>query len=169
MLRSVRRARSTGWFGVHASLAVMTTVAATSMGAVMISDSKKFAKGYVIRSSLLNGTVVKLHACARPSCATEPMWRPGQRRAWGAGTGTHLLPYAPSTRCHRCGRGDSLVECAVDEAAMGAALLTPFDMCSQWIREERPLRKPKDGWDFRDDPTKFPLGVREVTDPEQYL
>jgi len=132
----------------------------------MFSDSRKFSKGYVIRTSLLNETVVKLHACSRPACSSEPMWRPGQRRVWGPGTGTHMLPYAPSTRCHHCGQGDWLVEAAVDEAASSAALLTPYDLCGQWIRVERPLRKPKDGWAFRADPTHFPLA--EVTDPERF-
>ena len=32
----------------------------------MLSDQRKFARGYVIRSSLLNETVVTLHACSRP-------------------------------------------------------------------------------------------------------
>ena len=61
-------------------LASVTFIAALAIGAVMFSDSRKFSRGYVIRSSLLDETVVKLHACAR--CARQPMWRPGQRRAW---------------------------------------------------------------------------------------
>ena len=73
-------------------------------------------RGYVVRSSLLNESVVTLHACSRPECALHPMWRPGQRRAWGPVSGGHLRPYASSSLCHRCGLGDRLVECSVDEA-----------------------------------------------------
>ena len=75
--------RARGWFGVHAFLACLSTLAALAMGAVMLSDSRKFARGYVIRSSLLDENVVQLHACSRRSCTAYPMWRPGQRRAWG--------------------------------------------------------------------------------------
>ena len=125
-------------------------------------DSQKFSRGYVIRSSLLNQTVVHLHACTRPECITTPMWRPGQRRAWGPTAGrprgvSSLFPYAPYGICHRCGKGDSLVECSVDEAATAAAVQTPFDECGEWVRFERPLRMPKHGWEFANDPTQFEL------------
>ena len=72
--------RSRGWFGVHALLALMGLLASLSMGTVMFADSQKFSRGYVVRSSLLNESVVTLHACSRPECALCPMWRPGQRR-----------------------------------------------------------------------------------------
>ena len=72
--------RTRGWFGVHLSLATFAALSALSMGGIMFSDSRKFSKGYVIRSSLLNETVVVLHACSRATCALHPMWRPGQRR-----------------------------------------------------------------------------------------
>ena len=150
--------RSRGWFGVHASLAVFGCIAALAMGAIMFSDSRKFARGYVIRSSLLNETVITLHACARPMCAQVPMWRPGQRRAWGPDSGTHFKPYAPSSCCHNCGKGDRLVECSVDEAAVAAALQTPYERCGEWIRAEKPLRKPKAGWAFNNDPEQYELG-----------
>ena len=93
---------------------------------------------------------------------------------WGPAAGPQFRPYAPTTTCHHCGRGDLLVECAVDEAASAAALLTPFDACGEWIRDERPLRKPVEGWAFRNDPTAFPLAGAEAkkalraTDPEGY-
>ena len=151
--------RARGWFGVHACLAFMSSLAAIAMGAVMFSDSKKFSKGYIIRSSLLDQTVVALHACSRPSCSHNPMWRPGQRRTWGPNAGMQFKPHAPSSVCQHCGRGDLLVECSVDEAAAAAALLTPFDRCGEWIRAEKPLRKPKQGWEFANDPTKHPLAM----------
>ena len=44
--------RHHGWFGVHACLAGLGLAASVAMGAVMISDSTKFSRGYVIRSSL---------------------------------------------------------------------------------------------------------------------
>ena len=149
--------RQRGWFGVHAVLASLGLVAWFAMGLIMFSDSAKFSKGYVIRSSLLDETVVSLHACSRAQCASYPMWRPGQRRAWGAASGRHVKPHAPNSICHHCGLGDKLVECRVDEAAVAAALLTPFDECGAWIRSEQPLRKPNEGWEFANDPTKFPL------------
>lgn len=123
----------------------------------MFADSKKFARGYVIRASLLDETVVILHACSRPSCAVHPMWRPGQRRTWGPKAGMQFRPHVPSSVCQHCGRGDLLVECSVDEAAAAAALLTPFDRCHQWVREEKPLRKPKQGWAFANNPIGFEL------------
>ena len=149
--------RRRGWYGVHATLAALGTIAAATMGTVMLSDSRKFARGYVIRSSLLNETLVTLHACTRPACALHPMWRPGQRRTWGVAAGRHLKPHAPSSACHHCGLGDRLVECSVVEEAAAAALLTPYDECGEWVRAEKPLRKPKMGWEFANDPTQFPL------------
>lgn len=52
------------------------------MSAVMLADQRKFARGYIIRSSLLNESVVTLHACGRESCSGFPMWAPGARREW---------------------------------------------------------------------------------------
>ena len=158
--------RSRGWFGVHALLALMGLLASLSMGTVMFADSQKFSRGYVVRSSLLNESVVTLHACSRPECALYPMWRPGQRRAWGPISGSHLRPYAPSSVCHRCGRSDRLVSCKVDEAARAAALLTPYDECAEWIRTEKPLQKPKEGWEFANDPTKFALWDDDLGDQD---
>ena len=158
--------RSRGWFGVHALLALLGLLASLSVGTVMFADFQKFSRGYVVRSSLLNESVVTLHACSRPECALYPMWRPGQRRAWGPLAGSHLLPYAPSSMCHRCGRGDRLVSCKVDEAARAAALLTPYDECAEWIRTEKPLQKPKEGWEFANDPTKFALWDDELGDQD---
>ena len=162
--------RKRGWFGVHAALASFAIISALAMGCIMFSDSRKFARGYVIRSSLLNQTVVTLHACTRPACALNPMWRPGQRRAWGPASGAHLKPYAPSSLCQHCGRGDRLVECTVDEAAASAALLTPFESCGEWVRQEKPLRKPRQGWAFANDPMSYPLAaMSEVADPDHLL
>lgn len=165
--------RRNGWFGVHAVLGALGAVASFAMAAIMLSDTRKFSRGYVIRESLLDETVVTLHACSRPSCAVNPMWRPGQRRVWGPYSGAHLRPHAPSSLCQHCGRGDRLVECKVDEAAVHAALLTPYEACGEWVREEKPLRKPKQGWDFANDPSRFPLAASEQVepshDPEQYL
>lgn len=158
--------RSRGWFGVHALLAMLGLLASLSMGTVMFADSQKFSRGYVVRSSLLNESVVTLHACSRPECALYPMWRPGQRRAWGPISGSHLRPYAPSSVCHRCGRSDRLVSCKVDEAARAAALLTPYDECAEWIRTEKPLQKPKEGWEFANDPTKFALWDDDLGDQD---
>lgn len=39
--------RSRGWFGVHASLATFAAVSAFAMGAIMFSDSRKFARGTI--------------------------------------------------------------------------------------------------------------------------
>jgi len=146
-----------GWFEAHAALAALSSVASLLMATIMFSDSRKFAKGYIIRSSLLNETVVTMHACTHRSCAMIPMWRPGQRRPWGPLAGAHLKPHAPTSLCHHCGRGDGLVECSVYEAAANAAVATPFDMCGEWIRAEKPLRKPRGGWAFANDPVRFPL------------
>ena len=123
---------------------------------------RKFARGYVIRSSLMNETVVTLYACSRPTCAYHPMWRPGQRRTWGPASGTHIKPHAPNGICHLCGKSDRLLECTVDEAAAAAAVLTPFESCGEWIRQERPLRKPKQGWAFVNDPEQYPLALSEL-------
>ena len=150
--------RAKGWYGVHMFLASVTFIAALAIGAVMFSDSRKFSRGYVIRSSLLDETVVKLHACAR--CARQPMWRPGQRRAWGPAAGWQFRPHAPSSVCHTCGRGDMLVECSVDEAAAAVAVRTPFDRCGAWIREEKALRRSR--LDFDSDPTKYSLVTSEI-------
>ena len=80
------------------------------------------------------------------------------------------ISHAPSSLCHVCGRGDRLVECTVDEAAANAALLTPFESCGEWIRQEKPLRKPRSGWAFANDPGAFPLApVNEVADPDHLL
>ena len=57
-------------------------IAASAMSAVMLADQRKFARGYIIRSSLLNESVVTLHACGRESCSGFPMWAPGARREW---------------------------------------------------------------------------------------
>jgi len=149
--------RKRGWFGVHACLSALGVVAALSMGAIMFSDSRKFSRGYVIRSSLLNETVVTMHVCSNPACAMYPMWRPGQRRSWGPYAPRSFRPYAPNSVCHNCGRGDLLVECTVDEAAESAALQTPYEACGEWIRAEKPLRKPSQGWEFANDPLRFPL------------
>jgi hypothetical protein len=155
--------RARGWFGVHALLASLSLVAALAMAAIMFSDSRKFARGYVVRSSLLNETVVTLHACSNPACASAPMWRPGQRRTWGlsAGRTLSLRPHAPSNVCHNCGRSDMLLECSVDEAAAAAALLTPFEACGEWVREEKLLRRPRQGWAYTQDPTAFPLAAAD--------
>jgi len=157
--------RKSGWFGVHAVLASLGAVASLAMGAIMFSDMRKFARGYIIRSSLLDETVVTLHACSRASCVGYPMWRPGQRRPWGPYSGSHLKPYAPTSLCHHCGRGDRLVECFVDEAAATAALSTPFEACGEWVRGEKPLRKPKQGWAFANDPIRFPLAITHIQHP----
>jgi hypothetical protein len=45
----------------------------------------------------------------------------------------------------------------VYETAANAAVATPFDMCGEWIRAEKPLRKPRGGWAFANDPVRFPL------------
>jgi hypothetical protein len=152
-----RERRLGGWFEAHAALAALSSVASLLMATIMFSDSRKFANGYIIRSSLLNETVVTLHACTHRSCAMTPMWRPGQRRPWGPLAGAHLKPHAPTSLCHHCGRGDGLVECSVYEAAANAAVATPFDACGEWIRAEKPLRKPRGGWAFANDPVRFPL------------
>ena len=46
--------------------------------------------------------------------------------------------------------------------AAAAAVLTPFESCGEWIRQERPLRKPKQGWAFVNDPEQFPLALSEL-------
>ena len=57
-------------------------LAASAMSAVMLADQRKFARGYIIRSSLRNESLVTLHACGRDSCGGFPMWAPGARREW---------------------------------------------------------------------------------------
>ena len=52
----------------------------------------------------------------------------------------------------------------VDSAAE-AALFTPFERCSEWLRESSPLRKPKSGWAFSD-PLRFPLAPEAATHTE---
>ena len=44
------------------------------MSFVMLADQRKYARGYIIRSSLLNETIVTLHACGREGCSGFPMW-----------------------------------------------------------------------------------------------
>uniref|UniRef100_A0A7S0JHL1 Uncharacterized protein n=1 Tax=Calcidiscus leptoporus TaxID=127549 RepID=A0A7S0JHL1_9EUKA len=146
-----------GWFGVHAILAAFGGLAATSMSAIMFSDQRKFSRGYIIRSSLVNESVLVLHACSRDSCAHHPMWRPGSRRVWGPSSGGHppWQLHAPNRRCHHCGRSE-LLFCKVGEAAAELALITPFSKCTSFVREQAPLKKPPGGWDFAD-PLRFPL------------
>ncbi|KAL1507584.1 hypothetical protein AB1Y20_007203 [Prymnesium parvum] len=147
--------RTHGWLGIHASLAACGVAAASSMGAIMLHDYRKFSRGYIIESSLANETVVTLHACPRPSCAAVPMWRPGARRVWAGGATLTFRAHVPTRFCHHCGRGE-LVECKVEHSASEAALFTPYEQCAPWIREVAPLRKPKGGWAFSD-PLRFPL------------
>ena len=40
-----------------------------------------------------------------------------------------------------------------------AALLTPFESCGPWILSEKPLRKPRSGWAFVNDPVGYPLAA----------
>jgi len=105
---------SRGWFGVHAVLALLGLVAAAAMSAIMFADNAKFSRGYIISSSLLNETVVTLHACPSRACGAYPMWRPGANRPWAVGSGLH--PFwslrADTRTCHRCG-ASALVECKV--------------------------------------------------------
>tara|TARA_B100000795_G_scaffold152139_1_gene113976 strand:+ start:356 stop:526 length:171 start_codon:yes stop_codon:yes gene_type:complete len=54
----------------------------------------------------------------------------------------------------------------VDEAARAAALLTAYDECAEWIRTEKPLQKPKEGWEFANDPTKFALWDDDLGDQD---
>jgi len=151
--------KAIGWSGVHKGLSYVNLVAATAMCSIMFADQRKFARGYIIRSSLLNETVVTLHACSRPSCASRPMWRPGSLRRWSRrvrGVGPFRRPlYAPNRRCAKCGKS-SVVECKVGESFMELALCTPYAECAEWIRETKPLRKGEAGWDFSD-PTRYPL------------
>lgn len=147
-----------GWFGVHGCLAGCAVVAASAMGTVMLSDYRKFSRGYIIQSSLANTTVVTLHACSRSSCASQPMWRPGSRRVWTSSSGRglqSLRAHVPNRFCHNCGYAE-LVECQVENSASEVALFTPFERCSEWIQKTSPLRKPKGGWAFSD-PLRYPL------------
>jgi hypothetical protein len=155
-----------GWCGVHLSMAALGVIAALAMGAVMFADYRKFSKGYVIRSSLLNESVVTLHACAAPSCSVHPMWRPGARRPWSsdaaaAGTERFWRIHAPTRRCHRCGAKE-VVECRVGEEFAELCLQTPLEQCTKWVRESKRLTKPRaGGWDF-DDPERYPLAFGDV-------
>ena len=81
--------RSRGWFGVHALLALMGLLASLSVGTVMFADFQKFSRGYVVRSSLLNESVVTLHACSRPECA---MARDRVRDRVRVGVGVRAYP-----------------------------------------------------------------------------
>ena len=145
-------------------------IAAAAMSAIMFGDQRKFARGYIIRSSLYNETVVTLHACGRASCGRYPMWRPGAKREWAreltGPTGFHLFrTYAPNRYCHHCGR-TKLVEVQVGEAFVGLALLAPYNESlargtsnatpGSWVRRVSPLRKPEGGWGFAD-PTAYPV------------
>ena len=89
-----RLKRRYGWAGVHASCVALGSVAAVAMSSIMFSDQRKFARGYIIRSSLLNETVVTLHACSRPECEGRPMWRPGAMRRWTARRAPRSRPSA---------------------------------------------------------------------------
>ena len=75
-----------------------------------------------------------------------------------------LLPhYAPTTgKASAPQTLEDLVGLVVNQPAAAAALLTPFEMCSEWIRHEKPLRKPKSGWAFANDPEQYPLALSEL-------
>lgn len=107
LLPKLQKARS--WFAVHATLAALGAIAALAMSAVMISDQRKFAKGYVISESLSNATVVTLHGCSRSACGHQRPWRPGSLREWQDASRVglkrkYLLPWAPERTCHHCGK-----------------------------------------------------------------
>ena len=123
-----RLQRAHGWHAVFATLAGLGVVAASAMSFVMLADQHKFARGYIIRSSLLNETIVTLHACGRDSCSGFPMWAPGARREWATPElrRAALRPYAPTRHCHRCGR-TQLLEVSVGEAYAGLAQLMPLN------------------------------------------
>jgi len=146
-----------GWYGVHGCLAGAGCIASVATGTIMLADYRKFSRGYIIQSSLVNETVVTLHACSRPSCSSNTMWRPGSRRVWGAssGRGFGLRAHVPNRYCHNCGFAE-LLECKVAIQGSEAAIFTGFDRCTEWIREAKPLRKPGGGWAFSD-PLRFPL------------
>ena len=38
--------------------------------------------------------------------------------------------------------------------------------CAEWIRTEKPLQKPKEGWEFANDPTKFALWDDDLGDQD---
>ena len=49
----------------------------------------------------------------------------------------------------------------MDEAAAAAALLTPFDRCGEWVKEEKPLQRPEEGWEFETNPMMWPLAMMD--------
>ena len=145
---------------VHALLGTLGAVSFISLSAIMFADQRKFARGYIIRGSLFNETVVSLHACARPECAQFPMWNPGTRRLWRPTAKRSFFifqPHAPNRRCHNCGRA-SVLDCKVGEAFARRALITPFEKAQAlgWVRDQAPLRKGPGGWDFSD-PLRYPV------------
>ena len=115
-----RLQRAHGWHAVFATLAGLGVVAASAMSLVMLADQRKYARGYIIRSSLLNETIVTLHACGRESCSHLPMWAPGARREWATPQlrRASIRPYAPTRYCHQCGRKQLL------EVRVGRGLFT---------------------------------------------
>ena len=135
-----RLQRAHGWHAVFATLAGLGVVAASAMSFVMLADQRKFARGYIIRSSLLNETIVTLHACGRDSCSGFPMWAPGARREWATPElrRAALRPYAPTRHCHRCGR-TQLLEVSVGEAYAGLAQLMPLN--HSLTQGHRPVRE----------------------------
>ena len=120
-----RLQRAHGWHAVFATLAGLGVVAASAMSLVMLADQRKYARGYIIRSSLLNETIVTLHACGRESCSHLPMWAPGARREWATPRlrRASIRPYAPTRYCHQCGR-KQLLEVRVGEAWLLTLTLT---------------------------------------------
>ena len=123
-----RLQRAHGWHAVFATLAGLGVVAASAMSAVMLADQRKYARGYIIRSSLFNESVVALHACGRKECSGFPMWAPGARREWATPELRRVAvrPYAPTRHCHHCGR-TQLLEVSVGEAFAGLAQLFPLN------------------------------------------
>ncbi len=156
-----------GWRGVYGTLAALGLTAALAMSSIMFSDYSKFSRGYIITSSLLNETVVTLHACEK--CTFAPMWRPGARRTYSYAAAKRnyspLRPHAPTRRCHLCGRR-TVVECRVGEAFAELSLMTPYAQCDAWVRERTPLRKGDGGWAFAD-PTRYPLAPKKTYGDER--
>ena len=156
-----------GWRGVYGTLAALGLTAALAMSSIMFSDYSKFSRGYIITSSLLNETVVTLHACEK--CTFAPMWRPGARRTYSYAAAKRnyspLRPHAPTRRCHLCGRR-TVVECKVGEAFAELSLMTPYAQCDAWVRERTPLRKGDGGWAFAD-PTRYPLAPKKTYGDER--
>ena len=86
-----------GWRGVYGTLAALGLTAALAMSSIMFSDYSKFSRGNIITSSLLNETVVTLHACEK--CTFAPMWRPGARRTYSyAAAKRNYSPLRPHAR-----------------------------------------------------------------------